>query len=119
VAYNSSESGRNEIYVSPFSRRTEKHQISPGGGAWSRWSQDGKDIFYQGPGGQLMEADVRISGETVVVGAVRAVFTQVLPTGGYAYDVSADGQRLLAAVPAAKAIQPITLVENWPAALKK
>ena len=41
-----------------------------------------------------MAADVRISGEMVEVGAVRAVFTRVLPTGGYVYDVSADGQRL-------------------------
>ncbi len=119
VAYNSTESGQVEIYVSPFSRPTEMHQISRGGGVWSRWSQDGKEIFYQGPGGQLMEADVRISGETVEVGTLRPVFTRVLHTGGYAYDVSADGQRLLAAMPVAKAAQPITLVENWSAALKK
>jgi hypothetical protein len=66
-----------------------------------------------------MEADVRISGETVEVGTVRPVFTRVLPTGGYVYDVSADGQRVISAMPAAKPAQPITLVENWSAALKK
>jgi serine/threonine protein kinase len=119
VTYNSDESGRFEIYVSPFSRRTEKHQVSHDGGNYARWSQDGKEIFYQGPGGQLMEADVRISEETVEVGTIRPVFTRVLSPGGYTYDVSADGQRVLAAMPVAKAAQPITLVENWSAALKK
>jgi len=119
VAYNSDESGRNEIYVSPFSRRAEKHQISLNGGSGPRWRQDGKGIFYAAYGGQLMEADVRISGESVEVGTVRPVFTRVPGTGGYPYDVSADGQRVLAAMPLAKAVQPITLVENWAAALKR
>jgi hypothetical protein len=50
---------------------------------------------------------------------VRPVFTRVLGTGGCPYDVSADGQRVLAAMPLAKAVQPITLVENWAAALKR
>jgi eukaryotic-like serine/threonine-protein kinase len=119
VAYNSDESGRNEIYVSPFSRRAEKHQISLNGGSGPRWRQDGKGIFYAAYDGQLMEADVRISAENAEVGTVRPVFTRVLGTGGYTYDVSADGQRVLAAMPLAKAVQPITLVENWAAALKR
>jgi hypothetical protein len=38
---------------------------------------------------------------------------------GYPYDVAADGQRALVAMPIAKAVQPITLVENWAAALKR
>jgi hypothetical protein len=42
-----------------------------------------------------------------------------MSSGGYAYDVSSDGRRILAAMPVAKAAQPITLVDNWAAALKK
>jgi eukaryotic-like serine/threonine-protein kinase len=98
VAYTSDESGRNEIYVSPFSRREEKHQISPNRGVEPRWRQDGSGIFYTAPGGQLMDADVRISGESVDVGKVRSVFTRVTAAGGYLYDVTADGQRVLAAM---------------------
>ena len=55
------------------------------------------------------------------VGAVRELFG-VIPLGaGYFYDVSADGQRILAAVPAGnlKVPEPITLVQNWDSALKK
>ena len=59
VMYNSDESGRDEIYVSPFLHRTEKHQISANGGILGRWRKDGKEIFYEAPNGQLMAAEIR------------------------------------------------------------
>ena len=121
VAYTSNESQQVEVYVAPFSRPTEKHQISTGGGLKPRWRQDGKEIFYQTPGGQLMAAEVRIGAETVEVGAVNALFGGIPGGYFYLYDVSADGQRILAAVPAGsqKGAEPVTLVLNWTAALKK
>jgi serine/threonine protein kinase len=119
VTYRSDESGRSEIYVSPFSRRTEKHQISTNGGLMPRWRQDGTEIFYEALDGTLMATEVRISGETVEAGAAHTLPVGIMFSGGYCYDVSADGQRLLAAMPVVKAAQPITLVENWPGALKK
>ena len=119
VMYNSDESGRDEIYVSPFLHRTEKHQISANGGILGRWRKDGKEIFYEAPNGQLMAAEIRISGETVEVGSIRPLPIRLNYFGGYAYDVSADGQRVLAAMPVSRAAQPITLVENWLPALKR
>ena len=120
VAYNSEESGRSEIYVAPVSRIAEKRQLSPNGGSLPRWRQDGKEIFYEAPG-QLMAAEVRTEGGTAEVGAVRALFARITSYGGYPYDVSTDGQRILAAMPAGrqKTAEPVTLVENWAAALKK
>jgi Tol biopolymer transport system component/DNA-binding winged helix-turn-helix (wHTH) protein len=122
VAYESDESQPPEIYVAPFSRPTEKHQISPNGGARPRWRQDGKEIFYLTPGGQLMAAEVGIQGDTLEVGAVRELFSGIPLGAGYFYDVSADGQRVLAAVRMAatqKDSEPITLVQNWATALKR
>jgi len=121
VAYESDESQPPEIYVVPFSRPTEKHQISPNGGARPRWRRDGKEIFYLMPAGQLMAAEVTIRGDAVVVGAVRALFGPISLGAGYFYDVSADGQRILAVAPGVNpdGPPPITLVENWSAALKK
>jgi len=121
VAYASNESQEVEVYVSPFSRPTEKHQISTGGGTKPRWRQDGKEIFFQTPSGQLMAAEVRIGAETVQVGAVHSLFGGIPEGYFYLYDVLADGQRILAAVPAGsrKGAEPITLVENWTEALRK
>lgn len=115
VLYASDESGRSEIYVAPFSRPAEKHRISAGGGVSARWRQDGREIFYQALDGQIMAAEVRINAETVDVGAVRAVFGRTTHPGGYPYDVSADGQRMILAMPvqSLKTAEPITLVDEW------
>jgi hypothetical protein len=55
------------------------------------------------------------------VNAVHVLFNGIPGSNDYLYDVSADGQRILAAVPAGnqKSPEPITLVQNWTAALKK
>jgi eukaryotic-like serine/threonine-protein kinase len=119
VAYETDESGRSEIYAVPFSKPTEEHQISRDGGSFPRWRRDGKGIVYREPDGQLEDADVRISGDTVEVPAVRPVFARVgLLGGGFPYGLSADGERVLAVNPTARSAEPITLVENWTAALK-
>ena len=120
VAYGSEESQRSEVYVSPFSRPGGKRQISTNGGIKPRWGRDGKEIFYLSPEGQLMATEVRISGETVEVGATHALFGGI-PTGNsYVYEISPDGQRILAAVARVqKSSEPITLVQNWAAGLKK
>ena len=120
LAYGSEESQRSEVYVSPFLRPGGKRQISTNGGIKPRWRQDGKEIFYLSPEGRLMATQVRISGESVEVGATHALFGGI-PTGnGYGYDISADGQRILATVGKdEKSSEPITLVQNWAAGLKK
>jgi eukaryotic-like serine/threonine-protein kinase len=125
VAYQSNESHRYEIYVAPFPGPGGKRQISTSGGTFPRWRRDGKEIFYVGFDRRLMATEVNGSGTTFEVGqvrplgipAVRAASGQFL---GYQYDVSADGQRfLVAAAPELNAAPPLTLVQNWAAALKK
>jgi hypothetical protein len=57
----------------------------------------------------------------VEIGAVRSLFGP-LPfiANGYPYDVSRDGQRFLVTMPNEQAgPEPLTLVENWTAGLKK
>jgi hypothetical protein len=120
VTYISEESQRAEVYVSPFSRSGGKRQISTNGGIKPRWRRDGKEIFYLSPEGQLMAAEVRISSETVEVGTTRALFGGIPTSNGYGYDISADGQRILATVAKQqKSNEPITLVQNWAAGLQK
>jgi Tol biopolymer transport system component/predicted Ser/Thr protein kinase len=120
VAYQSNESQQAEIYVAPFPGRGGKRQISTSGGFLPRWRPDGKEIFYLGPGGRLMAAEMNIKDSMIEVGQVRPLGIPVLINGHYLYDVSADGQRfLVAAAPEQKADAPLTLVQNWAAGLKK
>lgn len=121
VAYDQDTPQGRQIFVSPVSRPAEQHQISTNRGFKPRWRPDGKEIFFQMPPERFMAAEVRIAGDTVEVAAMRQLFDGFPTSGGYLYDVSADGQRILAAVPISslKARYPITLVQNWAAALQK
>jgi eukaryotic-like serine/threonine-protein kinase len=120
VAYRSDESGRFEIYVAPFSNSGGKRQVSFAGGAFPRWRADGKELFYVRFDGRLIAAEVGLKGAEVEIGAVRPLFGSLPATNSYLYDVSADGQRFLAIMPNEQAApEPLTLVQNWTAGLKK
>jgi eukaryotic-like serine/threonine-protein kinase len=120
VAYFSVESGRPEVYVVPFPGPGGKWQVSTGGGSWPRWRRDGKEIFYLSPDNKIMAAEVKESGSSFEVGAVRALFeTRPYRTGGAAFDVTPDGQRFIINYMAEQPTAAITLVVNWPADLKK
>ena len=120
VTYQSNESGRNEVYVTPFPGPGGKWQISTAGGAVARWRHDGTEIFYLAPDGKLMAAAVNGKGSSFEVGAVKPLFETRTLTGSGGYDVSADGQRFLVnTAPEQAAAAPITVVVNWTAGLKK
>jgi Tol biopolymer transport system component len=126
MAYASDETQRFEIYAIAFPEPGSKQQISAGGGIQPRWRRDEKEIFFRAPDDQLMAAQVTVTGNTLGVGSVRSLFglshdTRFSPPH-YTYDVSADGQRVLALVSAGQTTttsQPLTVVQNWTAALKK
>ena len=68
----------------------------------------------------MMAAEIKINAAEVEIGAVHTLFGPLQAPNGYPYDVSADGQRFLAVVPNDLAIpEPLTLVLNWMAGLKK
>lgn len=114
VAYQSDESGRNEVYVRPFPEGGGKWQISIDGGGKPRWEGDGTEIFYV-KGDILMVVPVT-SQENFTHGAPRALFDGegVFRGIGQNYDVTADGQRFVV-VEGARSADPreIQVVQNW------
>jgi serine/threonine protein kinase/Tol biopolymer transport system component len=60
LAYTSDESGRQEVYVSPFPVQGDRVQLSSGGGAEAAWRKDGKELFYMAPDGTLMSVELTI-----------------------------------------------------------
>src|SRR5205823_2331490 len=102
VAYTSVESGQEEIYVQSFPKGDIRVQVSNGGGAFARWRRDGKELFYRALDGKLMVASVRSAGSGLELGTPAALSRITVPQSGarfYAYDVSADGQRILTLMP--------------------
>src|SRR5262249_9638205 len=96
IAYQSTESGRSEIYVRPFPGPGGKTQVSTEGGIEPVWSRDGKELFYR-QGDKLMAVDVHTE-STFTAGVSRKLFEgHYVPsvTGGAGYDVSPEGTRFL------------------------
>jgi serine/threonine protein kinase/roadblock/LC7 domain-containing protein len=120
VAYTSNETGRPEIYVAPFPWTGAKWQVSTEGGAWPRWRGDGQELFFFEFGSsQLMSAQVDGSGSTFLVGGTKPLFRLNLETLSRAYQPTHDGQRFVVISRNGGSSQPLTLVQNWTAELKK
>ncbi len=119
IAYTSSQSGRDEVFIGPFPEGSAKWQVSTGGGGEPRWRDDGKEIFYRTQEGILMAAEISTAGGRIAVGTVRPLFQTSAESIFSSYDVSSDGQRFLVNTPVSESKpQPLTLVLNWTAALE-
>ena len=120
LAYHSDESGKFEVYVTPFPGPGRKHQVSVDGGRYPVWRDDSTEIFYLAAEFNLMAAEIEATDSTFRVGSVAALFG-ILPGGPFEkYDVTADGQRFLVNSAQERATSvPLTVVINWTAELPK
>jgi serine/threonine-protein kinase len=128
MAYTSSESGKNEIYVRPFPDVNKgRWQVSTNGGDSPLWSQDGHGLFYL-DGDSVVSVSVETEptfkpGNPKVL--FRGTYVRSYPADGTPWDISPDGKRFLmmkepGTVPSA-AVGPrkINIVLNWLEELKQ
>lgn len=117
LAYASDESGIAEVYVRSYPDSGTAVRVSTGGGRVSRWSSDGRRLFYATDDQRLMVVPIATQAGRVVAGTpvrwttVRLGETGVLPN----FDVAPGGQRVLALVPpesAATFDNHVTLITN-------
>jgi eukaryotic-like serine/threonine-protein kinase len=118
MAYESDESGRLEIYVSPYPAVSRKWQVSAAGGERPHWRADGKEIVYLGPDNKLVAVAVNPSGIDFQVGAGTTLFAIQVVRPGNLFEMSPDARRFLVNAPVAdQNAQPLTLVVPWTAAI--
>ena len=121
VAYRSSESGRNEVYVRPFPEGTAgKWLVSANGGSQQRWRGDGKELYYVEDSTMMA---VSVSTEpTFTLGQPQPLFESAdligRGDGRTMYDVAVDGERFVTVspveVPDEEAAPPsVRVVQNW------
>jgi WD40 repeat protein len=121
VVYTSSESSRSEVYVRSFPSGGERIQISTNGGAYPRWSANGKEIFFLKGDAMI---SVPVSLQPVFQAKPQVELFQVPGiTGVYApFDVTPDGQRfLISEAVESSETKPVSLhiIQNWRALLKQ
>jgi Tol biopolymer transport system component len=121
LAYQTNESGRWEIYVTPFPAvERGRWQVSVDGGHNPEWRADGRELFFGDElHGRFMSVSVVADGPTFSAGRPVALFPITwFFEYGWAFDVSRDGQRFLMTRQNEPAASKIQVVLNWTEELK-
>jgi Tol biopolymer transport system component len=120
LAFSSTDSGREEVYVTHFPSGAGRWQVSQTGGTFPSWRGDSKEIFFTGLGGMFCAATVNTKNGEFELDPVRDLFqVNYIAPVGTPYDVTPDGQRFVFATYPEGASTPLVLVTNWTADLKK
>jgi len=120
LAFQSDETGRNQVYVQPFdgiARGTKRrYDVSTeAGGGLPRWRADGNELFYMTNSGLMMSVNVHAEGDEFRSDAPQPLFqTRTIPDTWNLFDVAPDGQRFLMNLPLEwPNASPITVMTNW------
>jgi serine/threonine-protein kinase len=124
LAYESNESGANEIYVKQFAG-ADKLRLSTDGGSMPRWRADGRALFFRAPNGDIMTVTLHL-GERIGSSQPVRLFTPcedtlpALAAAGSAspYDVAPDGRFLFLCTNPDATPASITVSINWTTALR-
>jgi Tol biopolymer transport system component len=130
IAYQSNESGRNEVYVRAFDAQfperfsaSDKVLVSRNGGAQPHWRTDGKELFYGSEDGRVMAVSIpdgAAGGPPLQTGTPVPLFALPANAITTSWAPASDGQRFLLLLPAADTTQaPFTVLLNWAAGPEK
>ena len=118
VAFISNESGQAEAYVTAYPGPGTRIRVSVEGAQLLQWSRGSGAIYFVSAAGRLTALPVR-TGPTLEVGAPKVLFT-ITGKPWLDFAVSNDEKRFLAVAPEATADdQPMTVVVDWPASLRR
>ena len=99
MAYTTDESGRYEVWVTPFPNvEDERWPVSRSGGFAPQWGPDSSELFFQTSAGTIMvvrnETEPTFS-PGIPLPVVEGPYAIGLPVAPRAFDIHPDGQRLL------------------------
>jgi Tol biopolymer transport system component len=112
----SSEGDRSaQLFLTKFPSAIGKWQVSPGLGAYPKWSKDGKRLYYFDleKGLQVVDLDLAAG---VQISPPRAVFKEpvvgAIPNLGF--DIDSAGKRVIVPItPPGSTSRSIVIVQNW------
>jgi serine/threonine-protein kinase len=120
VAYASDETGRFEVFVTPFPGPAPKRQLTTEGATEPVWSPRGNEIYYRS-GDRLMVIPVTTT-PSLAVGPARRLFEGRFARGSAGlpeYDVGADGRFLMMRPMGDAPELELRIVFNWLAELER
>jgi serine/threonine protein kinase len=118
LAYQSSESGRAEVYVVAFGGGQGKWQVSANGGTRPHWSRDGKELYLMDSAFSIFAVSVTETAGALQFGAPQMLVSNWSSPQAF-YDIAPDGKRILLDRVSQDVSQSVTVVTNFTAGLKK
>jgi eukaryotic-like serine/threonine-protein kinase len=118
MAYQSNESGRDQIHIQAVPASGAKYQISTEGGTVPRWRRDGRELFYISSDQRLIAVPISVS-KGLQVGKPQPLFANA---GMNSFVPSKSGDRFLTNVPASgeqAVTPPIIVVTDWTATIAR
>lgn len=115
LAYQSNESGTQEVYVRPFPGAGGRWQVSTGGGRLSAWSRDGRELLFETPDQHAMAVSYTAShaagGDSFAVGTPRMwAETRLRLVAVPNDDLAPEGKRAALVADDANGEKPLTLL---------
>jgi serine/threonine-protein kinase len=117
LAFQSTVSGRMEVYVQPFPGPGPRRQVSTTGGNWPRWSKVGRELYFDSLDNKVMVAEYSTAGGFSAK-VPRLLFEGRFKTSANSntqYDVSLDNRRFLRVqqIKPEAGVSQIDVVLNW------
>jgi eukaryotic-like serine/threonine-protein kinase len=120
ISFQSTRTGRTEIYLARFPLTDDRWQVSPEGGVQARWSSDGRTLYFIDPTGRLMRVSVS-SSQPDQFGRAEPMFDLGIGTPSSQLEQYAvHGDRFLVLRPSRNARpQMIAVITNWKSLLPR
>jgi Tol biopolymer transport system component len=120
LLFESDETGRPEIYVTPFPGPGRTFPVSTDGGRNPAWRGDGREVVYAALDGRVLAAPALPEGDNFRVGAAAELFRTVPPQRDYReWGMSSDAERFVIVPPGVlEASNELRLIVNWPARME-
>ena len=106
------------MYLRAFPESGLSIRVSDGGGAWPRWREDGKELFYLNGERRLVAVRVEFEGRPSVSKPEIVMEDPIVANPFHrlhaSYDVHPDGQHFLLRAPAAQTgSSQLTILRDW------
>jgi Tol biopolymer transport system component len=111
IAFNSDESGRQEVYIESYPDLSMKRQVSRDGGTFPWWSPSGQELFFETSRGISVAA--LLDRRNLRVGTPQELFNPKMSQ--QRLSMRRDGQRFLMTEPAgsSQTSSQLNIVQNW------
>ena len=121
IAYQSTDSGTDEVYVRSFPVPGVRVPVSNRGGRWPKWRADGKEreLYFVSANDMMVAVKLELSADGLKTQEPKELFRAILPNNlTYPYDVSADGKRFLILERIGRQNLQLEVMTNWRARMK-